>query len=429
MEKLHVFIDRERLGEIRIVDNERKMELAYDSVWIEKGGFPVSPHLPLNGSDPEAVRRFLSNLLPEGPLLEELSRNTHCSKSNIFGLIAAIGAETTGALSFAVDDSGGPPLTYFREVTPEELTERITSRSIYSITMWDEKPRLSVAGVQDKLPILRRSDGVMGFGEGDLASTHILKFGKGPEKHLVVNEFICMSLAFNIGLPTAGVTLERFGELVLSVRRFDREWDDGRVKRLHLIDGCQMLDLTPIYKYERPFGKGGDAAGIRTGSSLPLLFEACRKRCAVPAAALKAMLDWVLFQLIIGNSDAHGKNISFFVRPDGIFPAPAYDLVCLDLYDYDRDLAMAFGDCFNPDEIETFPLAEMAEDCGLKQRQVAKSLEHLCDMTLKVLNAVEWAWPELTPDEKDFADRLTERIRGNADRLKRIARELPKIQL
>lgn len=81
-----------------------------------------------------------------------------------------------------------------------------------------------------------------------------------------------------------------------------------------------MLDLPPTYKYERPFGKGGDAAVIRSGANLPDLFTSCRL-CRVPAAALRDMLNWVLFQLLIGNSDAHGKTSpSLLDREELIWP-------------------------------------------------------------------------------------------------------------
>lgn len=117
--------------------------------------------------------------------------------------------------------------------------------------------RFSVAGVQEKLLVLIRPDGAMGFGEGELASTHLLKFGKDPEMHLVLNEYLCMRLARAVGLPVADVALERFGEPVLAVRRFDRQWQGDRVLRLHIIDGCQLLDLPPKFKYERPFPSTG----------------------------------------------------------------------------------------------------------------------------------------------------------------------------
>ena len=157
--------------------------------------------------------------------------------------------------------------------------------------------------------------------------------------------------------------------------------------------------------------------------------EACREFCLVPLTAVKNLLDWTLFQLIIGNSDAHGKNISFFVGKNGLSVAPAYDLMCLDLYQYDRELAMAIGDCFDPDDIATYQLAEMCEECKLPQRQTVKSLDALCDKTLHVLNSVEFFFPTLTREEEDFKRGLMARIGDNARRLRRFTRDLPKVRL
>ena len=429
--RLNVLMDGRHLGELR--QERTDIELIYDPAWIGSGGYAVSPHIPLSGEPgSDTVQRFLANLLPEGPFLEVLSRSTGCSKYNTFGLVAAIGAETAGALSFHASDGAAHPPTTFREIPQPELAERIASRGERSIIMWDEKPRLSVAGVQDKLPVLIQPDGRMGFGEGGLCSTHILKFGKtrGAELHLVVNEYLCMRLAALIGLTVAEVEFQRLGEPVLSVRRFDRRWEGERVSRLHLIDGCQILDLSPAYKYERPLGKARDVANIRDGASLPLLFEACRKFCTVPAAAIKNLLDWTLFQLVIGNSDAHGKNISFFVGRKGLQVAPAYDLVCLDLYEeYDRDLAMAVGDCFDPGEIAPYQLADMCEDCRIPRRPAARSLDALCEKTLHAAEVLPLEFSILTAEERAFAERVLARVKGNARRLRGFAQELPKVRL
>ena len=430
-EALQVFLNQNYLGEISLDGANDSYGLAYAPAWLAEGGFPVSPHLKPEGCSSESIRRFLANLLPEGKWLDELSVNSHISKSNTFGLIAAIGAETTGALTFRLGASSLKPIpTNFRPVTAEELTERIKRRQEISITLWDGKPRLSVAGVQEKLPILVMPDGSMGFGEGHLASTHILKFGKTRDLHLVVNEYICMKLARKVKLPVAEVSLARFGEPVLVVKRFDRQWiDDRQINRLHLIDGCQMLDLPPTYKYERPFGKGGEAAVIRSGASLPALFSACRM-CRIPAAAIRDMLNWVLFQLLIGNSDAHGKNISFFVGPGGMDMAPAYDLLNLHMYagTYDLDLAMAVGDTFDPQDIFPWQLAEMCAACNLSQRQVARSFTAMCKNLLRWLDELD-LFTELMEEEKAFAVELTSRLRQNARRFLDMSLELPQVVL
>lgn len=425
---LTTYLNRRHLGKIILEEQSERYGLEYASSWLDGGGFPVSPHLKPGECTSESVKRFLANLLPEGRWLEELSVSSHISRSNVFGLIAAIGAETTGALSFSMgDDLKGALPASFRPVTAVELAARINQRQKVSIAVWDGKPRLSVAGVQDKLPLLIRPDGQMGFGEGELASTHILKFGTERALHLVINEYVCMQLAKAVKLPVAEVALARFGEPVLVVRRFDRELAGDIVTRRHLIDGCQMLDLSPTYKYERPFGKGGDAAIIRSGANLPDLFASCRL-CRVPAAAIRNMLNWVLFQLLIGNSDAHGKNISFFVGPAGIDMAPAYDLLNLDMYaaGYDRDFSMSIGDAFAPEDISPWELAEMCERCNLQKRLVANTLTALSGKLLKAMDAIDLS-PLLPGEETEFAGEVIAAVRKNVERYLPYAKQLPVI--
>lgn len=429
-EALSVFLNRSPLGTITLEGKEDRYALEYAQAWLDGAGFPISPHLKPGDCESERVKRFLSNLLPEGKWLEELSVGNQISKSNIFGLVALIGAETTGALTFQYADAVQKPWpTQFREVSAEELTERIAHRRQVSIAQWDGKPRLSVAGVQDKLPIMIRPNGVMGFGEGELASTHILKFGRRPDMHMIINEFICMRLAQLIKLPVAEVSLVRFGEPVLAVERFDRRWNAGRVERLHLIDGCQILDLPPTYKYERPFGKSGSGAKIRTGASLPKLFDACRL-CRVPARAIRDLLNWTLFQLIVGNCDAHAKNISYFIDKTGIDVAPGYDLLNIDIYgdEFERDLAMAIGDEFRAEKVMPYDLALFCEACNLPQRQVGISMKNLCNAVLENLDRLPTQDVQ-DGDEMCFTHDLVRRIGSNAEGFLEIAKELPRVKL
>jgi serine/threonine-protein kinase HipA len=428
-EALSVFLNRAPLGTITLAGKEDRYGLEYAQAWLEGPGYPISPHMKPGECESEKVKRFLSNLLPEGKWLEELSVGHQISKSNIFGLIALIGAETTGALTFQYDGADQEPWpTEFREVGAEELTERIAQRQQVSIAQWDGKPRLSVTGVQDKLPIMIRPDGVMGFGEGELASTHILKFGRRPDMHMMINEFLCMKLAHLIKLPVAKVSLARFGEPVLVVERFDRQWNGERVERLHLLDGCQMLDLPPIYKYERPFGKSGEGAKIRAGANLPKLFEACQL-CRVPARAIRDLLNWTLFQLLIGNSDAHAKNVSYSIAKTGIDVAPSYDLLNIDVYgdEFERDLAMAIGDEFIAEKVMLYDLALFCEACNLPQRQVATNLKNLCMAVLGNLGSLPMDDVQ-GGDEMNFAQDLIRRVTSKAERFLEIAKELPQVK-
>jgi len=413
---LYIKFNREPIGYIKHnpLDDTFAIEL-YDKE------LHLSPHIT-SGSVSGAVKRFIMNLLPEGKGLEELSSMMHLSKSNVVGLIKAIGTETTGALSFhATQDEIEE--TSFREIPEGELIHRIKERSQTPITIWDDKPRLSVAGVQEKLPVMIDEKGTYGIGEGNLASTHILKFGKNPDEHIALNEHLCMTLAKRLNLPVAETEISRLGEPVLKVKRFDRINKGTTVGRLHIIDGCQMLDLPPSYKYERVYGDGRDVKYFREGASLAKLFKAATL-CSVPAAATRDILNWVLFNLIIGNCDAHGKNISWHYTGDGIRVTPFYDMLSISVYagKYNQNLAMAIGDNFSS-KVYAYDLLEMCEVCGLQPRFVARTLERMAKSTIVATGQLT---TELTllNDEIDFVSELVLFIKENANWYIEVANEL-----
>ena len=114
---------------------------------------------------------------------------------------ARAGGDVSGAVTFTLPAEPDVP-TRFRPITPEELLLRLEQPEIWPLEVWDGRPRLSVAGVQAKLNLLRL-EGALGFGEGELCSTHLLKFEHHP--HLVINEFVTMGLAALLGMPVARV--------------------------------------------------------------------------------------------------------------------------------------------------------------------------------------------------------------------------------
>ena len=326
LQQLDVFIGTNtKIGRLILpVGTETEFSFIYEDEW-QLMGFPISPHIPFDTqASPRSIENYLRNLLPEGEAFEEMIQNTTISKSNTFGLIRKLGAETSGALSFRVLDSE-PGETSFRPVPDDELIERL-ERHLAPLVYWDGKVRLSVAGVQNKLNLLKRGD-EWGFGEGKLRSNYILKFESGKAPCIAVNEFFCMTLAKLAGLDVANVELTRIGKTrTLLIERFDRAYIEARdvVQRKHVIDGCQATDLPPGYKYERQNGDEGDGVYMRDGVSFPRLLSV--KTIDTVITNLK-LTQWMLFNLATLNYDAHGKNISFFVTPKGLELTPFYDLV------------------------------------------------------------------------------------------------------
>ena len=136
-----------------------------------------------------------------------------------------------------------------------------------------------------------------------------------------------MQLAKHAGIDIPDVEMKSFeGIRAFVIDRFDRKYnpESDTVMRRHVIDGCQAVDLPPAYKYERQHGDESDGIYIRDGVSFPKLFAI---QTINQDEYRRKLIEWMTFNIITRNYDAHGKNISFFVRKEGIELAPFYDLV------------------------------------------------------------------------------------------------------
>ena len=374
---LYVYLGKNIIAKLTLINDQ--LHWRYSQSW-QQSGYAISPYIPLHGDIQTLnVQRFLRNLLPEGNGLDELLNNFHLSKYNTFGLVRALGLDIPGSLIMLAVKQTFPPKASFRIISDGELEQRLDAREEFSLIVWDGKPRLSVAGVQDKINVILNKERQLGFGEGSLCSTHILKFEKQKLSHLVLNEYITMQLAKRCGLTVANVKLMKFGKHpALLIERFDRQFISlAEVKRRNIIDGCQALNLSPEYKYERNFGRARDVAHIRDGASLIKLFDFANQ-CANPALTKQKILDWVLFNVLIFNYDAHGKNISFFVGSNGLELAPFYDLVNIKMYpNFEHEMAMALGDEFDGESVNAYQLADFADSCQLVRPLLVTRLNYV----------------------------------------------------
>ncbi len=246
-----------------------------------------------------------------------------------------------------------------------------------------------------------------------------------------------MTLSTAIGLPTAEVAFRRFGpHPALIVKRFDRKYvsDDSKVLRRHVIDGCQALNLSRDHKYERNLGDGRDVKHIRDGASLEKLFGFCRKMSS-PVESIQWLLHWQLFNLMIGNYDSHGKNVSLYFDDSTARFTPAYDLVNVSMFpQFKHVLAMAMGDEFEPDTIHAYQLADFAETCNIDKKLLSRLLVSLADKVLKQLssdlhiNQLKQL-PSITADDIQYFLVLRDNIVARTTHLKAQSAEIPLIRL
>ena len=356
----------------RLADQDG-LSLAYDAAWKQRASaFPLSLTMPLRAGShgPEQVMPWLANLLPETHL-SEIGQQLKVSPQDILGLLMRVGRDTAGAFSIGEPRREG---NNFRIVDDEAALERIIDELPERPFLIGERGvSMSLAGVQDKLPVYIGTDGRIGIPLDGTPSTHILKPDIKRLAGSVTNEAFCMILARLCGLDAAEVEIGRAGKRdYLLVRRYDRVADgQGIIRRIHQEDFCQLLGLFPAEKYEQT------GLGRRGGASLPQMFEALA-RLVSPAERLR-LLDAVIFNILIRNSDSHAKNYSVLVGASGTARlAPLYDLMCAAPYRrVDQSLPQTLAGKRNADELHGKDWRQFATDVGLSPAAVTRRVEEL----------------------------------------------------
>lgn len=439
---LLIHLAEQHIGTLTLDKGTNLLKLKYEQNW-QQTGFPLSPALTLdNLHSPEVAYNYLENALPEGEARKLLSEHLGVSEKNVYSQVRAIGNDLAGAVTFKTNKQGGdisPEANKpkFRVIEPDELIKRLACKEEIGLLTWDDKPRLSVAGVQDKLNIFINEQEHIGFGDGTLCSTHILKFEKHNCPNLVLNEYFCMKLSKAVGLPTAEVRFTRFEQYpALMVERFDRKYapDQLKVFRRHVIDGCQALNLPRDYKYERNLGDGRDVQHIRDGASLSRLFE-LTQTMASPVESLQWLINWQLFNLMISNYDSHGKNVSLFFDKRNSRFTPAYDLVNVAMFpQFKHALAMAMGDEFEPESINAYQMADFAETCGVNKKLLSRQLTDLADRVINTLTQQQFIEtitqePHFTNDDRSYMVQVKEHVLVRTQHLRSQAPDIPDIEV
>jgi len=373
-QKLAVYLYKTLTGTLSI-STIGDMLFTYDPAYCEnKKNLPLSQSLPLRETpyDAQQSRPFFSGILPEAHLRASIARQLGISEKNDFALLAAIGGECAGAISLTPFSSSVAFNPDYRIIDDAAVASLLQTMIQKPMLAGEDGIRLSLAGAQDKLAVAI-IDGQIAIPLGGAPSTHILKPINRDFPSLIENECFCLQLAKKIGLNTAEAAIHQAGENpYLLVKRYDRIIEDNTIERLHQEDFCQALGIIPEMKYQREGGPG-----------LAACFQLIRKVSSRPVADLKMLLQGVLFNLIIGNNDAHGKNFSLLYEGHQIRLAPFYDMISTVYYPaLASKMAMKVGSKYEFESLFPRHIMQMASEANLSKSLVRKE-------TLSMINKIE----------------------------------------
>ena len=335
MRSLNVYVDDRHVG--TLYEGNSLWAFAYEPAWVAwERSFDLSPALARgelrheDGGTSRPVQWYFDNLLPEEQLRTSVAQEAGIKDpEDAFALLSYLGAESAGSLTLLPPGVPLPAEFILRELTNESLSQRIRGLPRQTLSRGAPK-RMSMAGAQHKMLVVVKGAALF-EPVGATPSTYLLK-PDHPDTSTypasAFNEFITMRLAHAARLSVPRVEMRYVPEPVYLVERFDRLVDKKslvttdrlsvpKIERLHTIDACQLLNKDRLFKH--------------SGATLEALCQVIDRTTNKLATRL-GLFRWLVFNILTGNDDCHLKNLSFHVRPDGIWLAPHYDLLCTGSY-------------------------------------------------------------------------------------------------
>ncbi len=370
--ELAVWLFAEQVGTLLLVDG--RLSFAYHPSWLANSdAVALSCSLPLQAApfDDIRTRPFFAGLLPEGHLRRLIAQRFQVSRQNDFALLDAIGGECAGAVTLLPKDvvppiAGPGEVSWLNDQRLSAILDELPRRPMLA---GQDGLRLSLAGAQDKLPVVFDGQRI-GLPLGGQPSTHILKPPIHALENTVLNEGFCLALAQAMKLPSAEARIHQAGDRrFLLVARYDRQRDaQGNLVRLHQEDFCQALGVVPEMKYQN-----------EGGPDLKACFDLLRRVTRPSAPQVLRLLDYVVFNALVGNHDAHAKNFSLLFAPPSSRAAPTlaplYDVLSTAIYpSLTPKMAMKLGSKYKFSEVQLRHWEQFAEAAGLARAQTRKRI-------------------------------------------------------
>jgi serine/threonine-protein kinase HipA len=370
--ELDVWLFADRVGTLALVDG--RLDFCYASGWLSRpDAVALSASLPLQAEpfDDRKARPFFAGLLPEGQMRRLIAQQFQVSGQNDFALLEHIGGECAGAVTFLEPGQALPVSTRNDDVqwlSDEEVVAILDELPRRPMLAGKDGLRLSLAGAQDKLPVV--FDGArIGLPLNGTPSSHILKPAVQAVEDSVINGGFCMALADAMQLKPAKSKVHRvLARSFLLVERYDRPIDaQGHWQRLHQEDFCQALGVVPEMKYQN-----------EGGPDLARCFDLVRRATRPNAPQILRLLDYVIFNALIGNDDAHAKNFSLLYSGKSPVLAPFYDTLSTAVYPtLTPKMAMKIGSKCKFSEVQARHWEQFAESVVLTKAQARRRILEL----------------------------------------------------
>ncbi len=364
-EQLVVAVDDRVAGLVTHLGNGR-LRFEYDDAYRARAGAtPLSVSMPMtvHAHSDRAITPWLWGLLPENPdVIARWARQFKVSRAPFALLGTQVGMDCAGAFRFA--DAARSRRALGERGSVDYLSEKEVAALLRDLVQdtasWLGRAftgQFSLAGAQAKRALFHRN-GRWGIPSGAIPTTHILKPAiRGLRDH-ELNEHLCMDAAGRAGLLVARTRVQAFDDQsAIIVERFDRTTIDGRLRRIHQEDLCQALQRRPAQKYQT---QGGPS---------PTDIVELLRRVMPPSVAVGSVarfVDALIWNWIVGGSDAHAKNYALLLSADQVRLAPLYDIASALPYVPERELSLAMR--LGPDyrmRPRRNPWPQVAADLGI----------------------------------------------------------------
>lgn len=385
---LHVFINGIEVGVL--AESGAVWRFDYSDDWITNpSSFDLSPHLArskkshVDGASVRSVQWYFDNLLPEEGARMLLAKDARVDRADAFGLLRYYGAESAGSITLLPPGEQPGQASASKRLSAVDLQTRIEKLPQVPLSHGSSK-KMSLAGAQHKLAVVL-TNGQLFEPLGATPSTHILKPNHvgSDYPHSVINEFFIMRLAKKMGLNVPEVHRLYVPAPVYIIDRFDRFTLNGKAERMHAIDTCQLLGIDRSFKYSE-----GSVSALVQAASM----------CRSPALVRPKLFNWLVFNVLVGNSDAHLKNISFLVSEEGVQLAPFYDLLSVAVYDspgYEKnrwpdltEFAWPVEGALRFLDIDRSVLLKAGKELNLSAATASRILQTMCDQIIEEAKAI-----------------------------------------